>query len=280
MTSVADSLLNSSNLTDRVNYETGILLNDKDFIAEQTYHRGRLARSLQYLVGAGTAAGLRVAHSAATEATEEAAAQEEKLQVNPGLAIDAWGRLIELPKHMCMRLNRWYEAQQATSLNQAWHAAGVAWGDAPAGVIVDLFIRFLSCEQGKTPSFAIGPFDSVDAVVAERIRDSAELLVTLRSEENPELPASPWPDISAIAEPAEAAETMREAIFTAWHEGDPEFAEQGVLLARVVIEASEPAPGEAPQRLENRNVAVNNSLRPFVLSTNALARWLNLNLAG
>jgi hypothetical protein len=73
---------------ERVNYATGVLLDAADFRDEQTYHRGRLARALRYLVGFGTIAGLRVVPPAATDA-------ELELRVEPGLAIDRYGRLIE-----------------------------------------------------------------------------------------------------------------------------------------------------------------------------------------
>ena len=39
---------------DRVHYKTGVLLNADDFIAEQNYHRGRLARALACVNGSGT----------------------------------------------------------------------------------------------------------------------------------------------------------------------------------------------------------------------------------
>ena len=45
---------------DRVSYDEGVLLDALDFRAEQSYHRGRLARVLAYLFGTGTAAGLEV----------------------------------------------------------------------------------------------------------------------------------------------------------------------------------------------------------------------------
>lgn len=276
MTNIADSLLGTSSI-DRVNYETGILLNDSDFIAEQTYHRGRLARLAGYLIGTGTAAGLRVTHAPASEATETEVASEEKLMVEPGLAVDAYGRMIEVPSHQCMRLNRWYGQQTSLTLNQGWKAADVAWVGAPAGVVVDITVEFIACQRGKTPSFAVGPFDSIDAVAAERIRDSAKLNLWVRSEENPPLPENPWPDVSSAIDPAEA---MREAIFTAWQEGAPEAGGLGVFLARMVLVAAEPDPGEAPLRDESFTVAINNAVRPFAVSTAALARWLNLNIGG
>lgn len=277
MSNVADSLLTTES-TDRVHYETGVLLNDTDFIAEQTYHRGRLARVLQYLVGSGTAAGLRVRHEAAVEASEEVDAREERLLVEPGLAIDSFGRMIELPKHQCIRLDRWYQQQTVETRRQGWHSADVAWPGAPAGVTVDVGIRFISCERGKTPSFAVGPFDSIDAVTAERVRDSATVSLRIRTEATPPIPENPWPDISTLSA-EDAATSMREAIFDAWQEGAPEAGALEVFLARAVIVADEPPAGEAPARDVSLDVEVNNNLRQFVVSTNALLRWFNSPLS-
>ena len=44
----------------RVSYATGRMLGVEDFQAEQTYHRGRLARVLGAALGTGTLSGLKV----------------------------------------------------------------------------------------------------------------------------------------------------------------------------------------------------------------------------
>jgi len=41
---------------DRLSYATGMLLDAQDFSDEQTYHRGRLARAIGFVAGAGTLA--------------------------------------------------------------------------------------------------------------------------------------------------------------------------------------------------------------------------------
>src|SRR5438105_2786296 len=103
---------------DRLAFATGQMLSADDFQAEQGYHRGRLARALASLHGSGTVAGLRVAHVAPTPTVEE------QLQVQPGIAIDRLGRLIELPRAACLRLNVWWtdhlsSPQSISDLNNA-----------------------------------------------------------------------------------------------------------------------------------------------------------------
>ena len=140
-----DDSLASVEGPDRVHYATGVLLDAEDFRAEQDYHRGRLARALAYVAGSGTVAGLKVIHEPAIEPVPESddpvesSGREERLLVEPGLAIDRLGRMIEVPRPLCIRLNRWYETEPAQSLNDGWH------GDPINGVVVDLFIRFAGC---------------------------------------------------------------------------------------------------------------------------------------
>ena len=60
MGTAKDQLQKQGAPADRVYYATGTLLDARDFLDEQTYHRGRLARAMQYLHGSGTVSGLRV----------------------------------------------------------------------------------------------------------------------------------------------------------------------------------------------------------------------------
>ena len=76
---------------ERVNYATGVLLAAEDFRDEQTYHRARLARVLAALAGFGTLAGLRVIPPEVTDA-------ELELRVAPGIAIDRFGRTVEIAR--------------------------------------------------------------------------------------------------------------------------------------------------------------------------------------
>lgn len=171
---------------DRVFYAPGILLAADDFRAEQLYHRSRLARVLAYLHGSGTAAGLWVYREALPnpDPAEDGPAEEaDRLVVEPGLAVDRLGRLIEVPRRACLRLNRWF-----LSLPQD----DVFLNPATSGVMADVFIRFVTCDRGKTPAFAAGPFDALDAVQPSRLRDGYELSLRVRQEDAPPLPATPW----------------------------------------------------------------------------------------
>jgi hypothetical protein len=293
--STTNDVLTGAESPDRVFYATGVLLDANDFTAEQSYHRGRLARALAFLHGSGTVAGLKVEHELATAPTTEfPQGTEEHLEVNPGLAIDRLGRLIEVPRAACMRLGRWYDeiAARRTAeasgprkdtvddLIQAHH------GPPFNGVVADVFLRFAACERGKTPAFATGPFDALDAVQPSRLRDAYELKLVLRKEANPPLPESHWPDLGSIADPAARRTAVQEAIFNAWPRDEtldpddpeptleypPDFDRAAVFLARITIPA---APSAAPQTAPARSadpVRVDNSGRLFVYRARALAR--------
>lgn len=279
MSTYTDPLATQPQPPDRLYFATGILLDAEDFQAEQLFHRGRLARALAYLHGYGTVAGLRVEWSAAVPPdADHPDGQEEQLLVQPGLALDRLGRLIELPRSACIRLDRWYKSQTASDLAAGFH------GDPSNGVIVDLFIRFVACARGKTPAFAAGPFDALDAVQPSRLRDGYELELVIRQEAEPNLPLDPWATIDPNATPEDKISTLHEAIYNAWKEGTDDWDLDGpvplpehvlgqdttaLFLARLILPAAD---GTPPTRTDGAAVTVSDAGRRFVYPTEALAR--------
>lgn len=270
---------------DRVHYATGVLLGAEDFQAEQDYHRGRLARALAYAMGHGTLAGLEVSHQPAQAGDETQPARPEEVIVAPGLAIDRRGRLLEVPRSRCLELADWYEALSPQLLRQAWHDTDSLWPGAAAGVAADLFIRFVVCEQGKTPAFSGTAFTSFDSVTTARLRDGFEIELVPRPESSPALPQPQWPDFG------NDSATLRDALFAAWREGTAASSGQGLdplaehvagqdtsalFLARLLLPADQGPAGQRPNRRLNEAVEVHNEWRPFVVTANALARWLGI----
>jgi hypothetical protein len=255
---------------ERVNYETGMLLDAADFRDEQTYHRGRLAAALRALHGFGTVAGLRVREPAEGDGTLE-------LRVEPGLAIDRLGRLVELPAPWCIRLAVWFEGQTTARLRSVLHAPPRAPFD-PA-VVVDVFIAARTCEAGLTPSFATGPFEGRDAVAAARLAETPRLSLVPRAEGGP----APIPAPANFAPDAGADRAAQlQHVLAAWEAvTDPldPLAEHvagedpaAVLLARVAIPVILDGPGpDARPRLDLvQRVSVDNGLRPFI---SPVGRW-------
>jgi hypothetical protein len=279
---------------DRVHYATGVLLNAEDFQAEQDYHRGRLARALRYANGWGTLAGLEVIHEPAIPASTTDDGREERIMIKPGLAIDRLGRLIEVASPLCLRLGVWYQQQRGDKLDDSLKEASQSWSGSQAGVAADIFIRYAACERGKTPAFATSAFDTIDAVTAARLRDGYETELVLRGPGVPPVPDRPWSDISGGTK-AERTAQARASILNTWQEssrddnldGPEALAEHlhgqdttSLFLARLVIPATRVAPGVAPARIDSPTVTVqvNNELRPFVITSNALARILDVDI--
>lgn len=277
---------------DRPHYALGTLLDAEDFVAEQTYHRGRLARALAYLHGSGTLAGLKVTVERPEEG-ERGAEDGERVTVAPGLAVDRLGRLIEVPRPACIRLGRWLRGKEASRRAAAFVEESPG---APRGhLLVDVFVRFVLCERGKTPAFASGPFDALDAVAPSRLRDGYELSLHLREDPDARLPGDPWRDLLEDEPPREVLRSLPDAILaTPWTGGTesrdrdgltrgPEHGEtqpaEDLFLARLRV----PVEGRTdPSRTaaEERDVEIDNRSRRFVYPPGLLTAWLDWKLGG
>ncbi|MFL5496205.1 MAG: hypothetical protein ACJ8DC_17605 [Gemmatimonadales bacterium] len=282
---------------DRLFYATGTLLAAEDFTAEQLYHRFRLARALTYLHGTGTIAGLRVRWEPGQPG------KSDRLLVEPGLAIDRFGRLIEVSRTWCLKLNDWFQARTRDELVAARRADfALVTADETAnpptlvptqitGVVADVFLQFVACERGLTPSFQQGPFDALDAVAPSRLRDSSALELVIRDDPNPQTPEDPWAAVAIADGEHAASRALRRAALDAWREGktwlptgqlnplrehklNQDLA--AVFLARVVIPAQEPESPDKPPLRGADPVLVDNYSRQFVHSSPALAHALGL----
>lgn len=290
---------------DRPFYATGMLLDASDFLDEQTYHRGRLAHALAFLSGGGTLAGLRVSHAPA------AADHAEEIRVGAGLAVDRIGRLIELPRPACLRLQRWWEAPGGRDAGDVLTQAAYedpgrfvsARAVAEAGVdgappmptraiVADIYLRFIACERGYTQSFASGPYDALDSVATARLRDAYELQLLVRhglDTDDPDAPHLGLPSAGVVLEGSEDERraAMQDAVLGAWpergHAGQPgelpPLAEHvtgsdptSQWLARVLIPV---LAGDPPER-DGSGVLVDNWPRRFVPSSQLLQRWVGL----
>jgi hypothetical protein len=263
---------------DRVFYAVGALLGVQDFTDEQTYHRGRLARALSFLSGYGTLTGLKV------DWQGPAKDPNEEIIIRAGAAIDRLGRLVEVPRDACIRLDTWYRAQTPSDLDQGFHApvGGVI------GVIVDVFLRFAACERALQPAFAAGPFDATDFVTPSRVREAYQLDLVIRKEGIPALPVNPWADFSSEPDLAKRHAAVRAAIYASWnapaHQRDgqgnlvllaehvPNQDPAAIFLSRFTIPASA---GNPPPRIVADVTPVDDS-RPFVYPLPALARWIGV----
>ena len=285
---------------DRLSYATGMLLDAQDFSDEQTYHRGRLARALGFLAGAGTLAGLEVNYVAGT------ATQVEEIRVEPGVAVDRLGRLVELPRAACLRLPNWFDALGASdggdTLREAAYEAldgfvsarfGEAGATLPArAVVADVFVRFAACTRGLTPSFAQGPFDALNAVSVSRLRDAYELQMIARTGLDDHYSGLPLPPGAsalgdATADAADRRNALQDAVLHGWEgsghaggsgglapapEQPPGLDPSAVFLARVFIPVETATP---PARSADAPL-VDNWARRFLPPAALFAQWAGL----
>lgn len=291
---LVQQLLALTQRAERPYYEVGVLLDREDFIAEQSYHRGRLARAMATLFGHGTVAGLRVREprDTADPSLPRRPNAEREIEIDPGLAMDRLGRLIELRTTQCFRIKRWFDwtlANDADALDEAVVGTG-----ANTHVLLDIFVHFVVCQHGATPAFATGPFNATDATVPSREHDAFELSWALRpAAEAATQPGNVWPAFDAVNQelaalpngtPAQKAarekrraELIGEAILGAWeplsadaqrptldplveHPRDDWW--DRVLLARVKVPVK--ASSDHPQIDEGRQLEIDNLIRPFV----------------
>jgi len=275
---------------DRLFYATGVLLDAQDFQTEQLYHRSRLAQVLRYLGGSGTVAGLEVVWKrrvapGQTDPSEAGGAvypngRDEEIRVQPGLAIDRLGRLIEVTRSYCIRLDRWVVQNRASLLVQ----------DSPySGIVADVFLRFVVRERGRTPAVAAGPFDALDAVTPSRLRDGSELHLVARSEPadqlRTKLPTDPWSSISTLPI-ADRPAALHRLMFDAWQgtnarsggdlsplpEHRPNQPTTDLFLARVILPATLADDGVI--RTADATVTVENQHRRFIYPIPAIAQLL------
>lgn len=243
---------------DRLHYATGAMLDRDDFLAEQLYHRGRLARTLASLHGSGTVAGLRAR-------VEPLGDDEELVRVLPGLAVDRLGRLVEVPRSACLRIGRWMEhlartdpdalavarydtgkespiATQGPGLDDPqWEPTAAQKKTAEAGkegepewkgwingyVVADVFLGFAACERGMTPAFATGPYDALDAIAPSRVRDGYELSIAPR--EHAIAPPDPWAAVSAAGVEGRLRAAERQMMDAGWQESMREWDDRGTF---------------------------------------------------
>ena len=264
---------------DRPNYATGMLLDAEDFRAEQLYHRSRLAEALFYLGGNGTLAGLRVEWQEPAANVALGPEQEGEVKVYPGLALDRFGRLIEVRNPACLRLQPWLAGLTKPILH----------GPPDNGrLVADVFIRFVAAPRAYTPAYAAGPYDATDAITPARIRDSYRLELLQRTEVDQlkaNLPRDRWANLGAIANLDERRSELQKRILDGWKGGTDQWDSRGpvplpehveaqdptaLFLARLII----PATINADNRVIRKgDVSVRNDLRQFVYSTAALAAW-------
>ncbi len=281
---MATDTINPPPAPQRVFYSTGRMLGVADFQADQDYHRARLARALIQLYGTGTVSGLLVQTDGNPDPTQL------EIQVTPGMAIDRIGRIIDVPRLVCIVANNWLNQYV-----QAWRAqqsGQVAIADPNSAIhdgshlTVDVFATFVACTRGVTPCFAAeDDYDATDAFSANRYLDSFAMQLVLRTDPSPGLPVDPWKISGALPNGALSAitpanlTTLQNLLLSSsagaaapTAEYPPGFDTTSVFLARILIGATAGTSGNPPT-WNLSNVTINNNARLFLYPAALMARF-------
>lgn len=199
-----------------------------------------------------------------------------EIEVTPGLAVDRIGRMIDVPRTVCIRIQPWLNNQSLSDLNSF-----VALGN----IMVDVFATFVPCTQGVTPSFATqDDYSATDAFSANRLLDSFAMQLVLRTDADPLTPRDPWlptgPPPGAIT--AEILTGLKQSILLANSaaalpvEYPPGFDQTSVFLARILIPVTAGAAGEPPNYNLNA-ITIDNLSRLFLFPASLVARSIGLD---
>ncbi len=133
-----------------------------------------------------TAIGAQTADGTVASAWICVGPSQLEVEVTPGLAIDRVGRMIEVPRTVCIRIGPWLANQTVSDLTSALAAGS-------GNILVDVFATFIPCTRGVTPCFATqDDYDATDAFSANRLLDSFAMQLVLRTDSSPQLPKDPW----------------------------------------------------------------------------------------
>lgn len=207
-----------------------------------------------------------------------------EIAVTPGVAIDRVGRIIEVPRTVCIRVQPWLNGQSDSDLNASLHAGNL---------LIDVFATFVPCTSGVTPCFATNDnYSATDAFSADRLLDSFAMQLVLRTEVNPGLPQDPWLPgggvpaggitpavLTALQQSILAANSGASAAqpFSASGPIPAEYPKgfdySSVFLARISIPATAGSAGQPPTYNLNQ-ISVNNSVRLFLYPPSLVSRTL------
>ena len=219
-----------------------------------------------------------------------------EIAVTPGMAIDRVGRIIEVPRTVCILLNNWLTQKVQAWQNQlanpvpgqpALPDPNTAIHDG-AHLMADVFATFVTCTRGLTPCFASeDDYDATDAFSANRWLDSFAMQLVLRTDPTPKTPADPWKGGGALPAPgagltAGNAATLQSLILGASAgpaaaplEYPPGFDTTSVFLARLLIAATAGAPGKPPT-WDLTKISIDNNSRLFLYPVGLLGRLSGL----
>ncbi len=144
-----------------MNYHYGMLLGVDDFVTDQAYHRGKIRLHNAWLHGAGTIWGLEcTAHLDRSE-----------LRLDPGLALDGYGRELHNDTPKCVNIVKWFakhkddpEFSSSETVNKITFEAHI-------------IIRHRSCLMRPVPALLDTCEGTSSSTAYSRIHETVEILL-------------------------------------------------------------------------------------------------------
>lgn len=174
----------------RVNYQFGLVLGVDEFEQEDLYLRERDERAARSLHGYGTATGLHV-----TAARPMIAPDDVEVRVEPGIAIDQYGRPVVIRTAQCARVGTWIAAREAQATADQQPSPLQAHLRPSGDLTLYVVAEYSSCLDALVPLPGNPCGSDDDVMAASRIRDSWHL--DLRWEPPP-MPH--WDGVRALAD--------------------------------------------------------------------------------
>jgi len=169
----------------RVFYQYGMVLGLDDFVQEQTHNLGLDYHHERALHGYGTVYGLHV-----TTSTPPDAPDDVTLTVEPGMAVDQWGRELTVPSAQCARLGAWLAAQEVASSGTIESNLGIS-----GELVVYVTAAYAECADDLVPLPGQPCSTSSQIQQPSRLRDAWDIQLSWTP---PAMPA--WDAVRQLAE--------------------------------------------------------------------------------
>jgi len=149
----------------RVFYQYGMVLGLDEFLQEQTHNLGLDYHHERALHGYGTVYGLHV-----TTTTPPDAPDDVTVTVEPGMAVDQWGREVTVTSAQCARLGAWIAAQEQAS-------AGTVEGHLGSSgeLVIYVVAAYAQCPDDLVPLPGQPCSTSTQVQVPSRLRDAWDI---------------------------------------------------------------------------------------------------------
>lgn len=147
---------------DAVNYHYGMLLGVEDFVTDQSYHRGKMRLHNAWLHGSGVIWGMKVSVDVG----------RGEIRVEPGLALDGFGRELHSEQPQCVNIGRWFAAHKADP--------GFTFTTGDDGKITfdaHVVVRHRACLMRPVPALLDSCAGATSQTAFSRVQETFELLL-------------------------------------------------------------------------------------------------------